>query len=163
MLDRILQEGDPEKMFLVIGHSLAGYEGYLAEAARGRFDLFAFVPSRVEAGEADRLIRSGAEIRVSLEPSPMGVYKSMAYEIFKRRPSVLIALDGNSSGANLIQEAKNGKRKCHIFVYEGARTLRDKALSLQGYTALFREDADLAGPVARAVELCYPEKWYRAE
>ncbi len=163
LLDRLLEIGDPEKMFLVLGHSLAGYEGYVAARNRGKFELFCFVPARIESGEAERLKRAEAGIRVSIEPSTMGVYKSIAYEVFKRRPSVLIALDGNSSGANLIQEAKNGKRKCHIFVFERARTLRDKAMNLQGYAALFDEKTDLAEQVVRAVENCYPEKWYRAE
>ena len=161
MLDRVLEEGDPQKMFLVIGHSLAGYERYIAEKNQGRFELFAFVPARISAPEAEHLKKSGAGIRVSIEPSPMGVYKSFAYEIFKRRPSVLIALDGNSSGANMIQEAKNGKRKCHIFVFERARMLREKALSLQGYATLFDERADLAAQVRGAVEACYPERWLR--
>ena len=163
MLDQVLAQGDPEKMFLVLGHSLTGYEGYAARKNQGRFDLYAFVPSRVNPGETEPLRRSGAGIRVSIEPSPMGVYKSVAYEIFKRRPSVLIALDGNSSGANLIQEAKNGKRKCHIFVFDRARMLREKALDLQGYATLFDEGADLAEQVRRAVEICYPEKWLRKE
>ena len=55
-------------------------------------------------------MHSEARIRVSIEPSVMGIYKSITYEVFKRRPSVLIALDGNSSGANMVQDAKNGKR-----------------------------------------------------
>ena len=163
MLDQVIESGDPEKMFLVIGHSLTGYERYIAEKNRGRFDLFAFVPARIDPGEAMQLKRSGMGIRVSIEPSPMGVYKSISYEIFKRRPSVLIALDGNSSGANLIQEAKNGKRKCRILVFDRARMLREKALSLQGYASLFDEKTDLAEMVCQAVDLHYPEHWLREE
>ena len=163
MLDRLLEEGDPEKMFLVIGHSLSGYERYIARKNQGKFDLFAFAPARVTPAEAEHLRKSGAGIRPSIEPSPMGVYKSFAYEIFKRRPSVLIALDGNSAGANMIQEAKNGKRKCHIFVFDRARMLREKAMSLQGYATLFDERTELAELVARAVETSYPEKWLRKE
>ena len=161
MLDRVLAEGDPEKMFLVIGHSMAGYEQYIAERNQGKFELFAFVPARITAAEAERMKQSGAGIRVSIEPSPMGVYKSFAYEIFKRRPSVLIALDGNSSAANMIQEAKNGKRKCHIFVFDRARMLKQKAMSLQGYAALFDETSPLEESVREAVESSWPEKWYR--
>ena len=159
MLDQVLEEGDPEKMFLVIGHSLAGYEKYIAEKNQGKFELYAFVPSRMDPAEAAQMRKRDVRIRVSIEPSPMGVYKSLAYEIFKRRPSVLIALDGNSSGANLIQEAKNGKRKCRILVFDRARMLREKALSLQGYASLFDERADLAEMVCQAVELHYPERW----
>ena len=160
-LDLVLSEGDPDKMFLVIGHSLAGYEQYVAERNRGRFELFVFVPARVSGAEEERVKRSGASVRVSIEPSPMGVYKSFAYEIFKRRPSVLIALDGNSSAANMIQEAKNGKRRCHIFVFDRARMLRQKALSLQGYTALFDAGSPLEEMVREAVDGSWPEKWYR--
>ena len=161
MLDRILETGDPQKMFLVIGHSLAGYERYIAQKNQQKFELFAFVPSRMLPADAEKLKRTGIGIRVSIEPSSMGVYKSFSYEIFKRRPSVLIALDGNSSGANMIQEAKNGKRKCHIFVYERARMLREKAMNLQGYARLFGEEDGLAEEVGRAVDTCYPEKWLR--
>jgi len=161
MLDEVLSKGDPEKMFLVIGHSLAGYERYILKQNQGKFDIFAFVPARIGEKDAERLKQSGAGIRVSIEPSPMGVYKSYSYEIFKRRPSVLIALDGNSSAANMIQEARNGKRKCHIFVYDRARMLKEKALSLQGYAALFDEDTALAEAVRAAVDACWPEKWLR--
>ena len=161
-LDRILDRGDPDRMFLVIGHSLAGYEEYIAWRNQGRYDLFSFVPARVGEAEEKRLRRESPGIRVSIEPSPMGVYKSFAYEIFKRRPSVLIALDGNSSAANMIQEAKNGRKNCQIFVYRRARMLREKAMNLQGYAALFDEETDLAEQVLRAVEARYPEHWLRS-
>ena len=109
------------------------------------------------------LKHAGVRIRVSIEPSPMGIYKSVAYEVFKRRPSVLIALDGNSSGANMIQDAKNGKRKCHIFVLDKRGMLREKARNLEGYVSLFGADDDLASSVCDAVETCYPERWLRQE
>ncbi len=163
LLDDLLAKGDPNKMFLVIGHSLSGYERYLAERGRGRFDTFAFVPARIGPKEAEALERAGVRIRVSIEPSAMGIYKSVAYEVFKRRPSVLVALDGNSSGANMIQDAKNGKRKCHIFVLNRRGMLREKAKGLEGYATLFGPDDDLAGLVCDAVETCYPERWLRQE
>ena len=161
VLDDVLSKGDPSKMFLVIGHSLSGYEQYLARKNQGKFDLYAFVPSRVGPEEAEALKRAGVSIRVSIEPSPMGIYKSVAYEIFKRRPSVLIALDGNSSGANMIQDAKNGKRKCHMFVLDKRGMLREKAKGLEGYVTLFGTTDDLSGMVCDAVEICYPQKWLR--
>ncbi len=161
VLDDVLSKGDPSKMFLVIGHSLSGYEQYLARKNQGKFDLYAFVPSRVGPEEAEALKRAGVRIRVSIEPSPMGIYKSVAYEIFKRRPSVLIALDGNSSGANMIQDAKNGKRKCHMFVLDKRGMLREKAKGLEGYVTLFGTTDDLSGMVCDAVEICYPQKWLR--
>ena len=161
VLDDVLSKGDPSKMFLVIGHSLSGYEQYLARKNQGKFDLYAFVPSRVGPEEAEALKRAGVSIRVSIEPSPMGIYKSVAYEVFKRRPSVLIALDGNSSGANMIQDAKNGKRKCHMFVLDKRGMLREKAKGLEGYVTLFGTTDDLSGMVCDAVEICYPQKWLR--
>ena len=163
LIDEILAKGDPSKMFLVIGHSLSGYEQYLAKRNQGKFDIYAFVPARIGAEEAEALRQSGVRIRVSIEPSPMGIYKSVAYEVFKRRPSVLIALDGNSSGANMIQDAKNGKRKCHMFVLDKRGMLREKAKGLEGYVRLFKADDNLAAMVAVAVETSYPERWLRQE
>ena len=163
LLDDVLAKGDPSKMFLIIGHSLSGYEQYLVEKNQGKFDVFAFVPAQVGEEEAKALLRTGVRIRPSIEPSPMGIYKSVAYEVFKRRPSVLIALDGNSSGANMIQDAKNGKRKCHMFVLDKRGMLREKAKGLEGYVTLFGPDDDLAGLVSDAVRICYPQRWLRQE
>ncbi|MBR1828856.1 MAG: hypothetical protein IJ781_05020, partial [Atopobiaceae bacterium] len=163
LLDDILAKGDPNKMFLVIGHSLSGYEEYLAKRNQGKFDLYAFVPARIGAQEAEALMQADVRIRPSIEPSPMGIYKSVAYEVFKRRPSVLVGLDGNSSGANMIQDAKNGKRKCHMFVLDRRGMLREKARGLEGYVTLFGAGDDLAGMVCEAVETCYPERWLRQE
>lgn len=163
MLDNVLAKGDPSKMFLIIGHSLSGYEQYLVEKNQGKFDVFAFVPAQVGEEEAKALLRTGVRIRPSIEPSPMGIYKSVAYEVFKRRPSVLIALDGNSSGANMIQDAKNGKRKCHMFVLDKRGMLREKAKGLEGYVTLFGPDDNLAGLVSDAVRICYPQRWLRQE
>ena len=161
LLDDVLAKGDPSKMFFVIGHSLSGYEQYVVKKNRGKFDIYAFVPSRISPAEAQALKQAGVRIRVSIEPSPMGIYKSFSYEIFKRRPSVLIGLDGNSSGANMIQDAKNGKRKCHMFVLDRRGMLQEKAKNLEGYVSLFRADDDLADMVCTAVETCYPQRWLR--
>ena len=163
LLDDVLSKGDPGKMFLVVGHSLSGYERYAVERNRGRFDVYAFVPAQIGQKEAEALIRAGVRIRVSIEPSPMGIYKSVAYEVFKRRPSVLIALDGNSSGANMVQDAKNGKRRCHIFVLNRRGMLRQKAKNLEGYVSLFNASDNLASLVCDAVDTCYPEHWLRQE
>ena len=162
-LDDLLAKGDPTKMFLVVGHSLSGYERYLVERNQGKFDVFAFVPAQIEPREAEALLQAEVRIRVSIEPSSMGIYKSVAYEVFKRRPSVLVALDGNSSGANMIQDAKNGKRKCHVFVLDKRGMLREKAKGLEGYVSLFGANDDLADLVCDAVETCYPERWLRPE
>jgi hypothetical protein len=63
----------------------------------------------------------------------MGLYKSFSYEIFKRRPSVLLAFDGNSSALNLIQEARNSREKCQIYINPRSRGLAVKVKTLEGY------------------------------
>ena len=141
LIDRLLDTADPDRVFFVIGHRLTGYERYLTERSRGRFRIFAIVPTAITPAERDRLRRSGVGVRISIEPSGNGVYKSFAYEIFKRRESVLLALEGKSPAANLVQEAKNARYRCRIFADGRARVLRAKAKSLQGYVKLL-QDAD---------------------
>ena len=136
-IDELLEREDPEKVFFVIGHTLRGYEQYLTKKNAGRFQVFAIVPSMITEGEYKKLRSSGVGIRVSIEPVPMGTYKSFAYEIFKRRPSMLVAFDGNIAGANMIQEAKNSKYPCSIYVNSRCKALKIKADSLGGYVKLF--------------------------
>ncbi|MBQ9061854.1 MAG: adenosine deaminase [Eubacterium sp.] len=147
IIDAVLEHADPEKIFFVVGHRLRGYEQYLVEQNRTRyhrkFQIFSIVPTMITQKEADVLKKSGAAIRVSIEPTPMGLYKSFAYEIFKRRPSVLLAFDGNSSGANMIQEAKNAKYKSRIYVSAHARMLKQKAESLEGYVTVFADEREV--------------------
>ena len=136
-IDDLLAREDPAKTFFVIGHTLRGYEQYLVKKNRGRFRVFAIVPSMITEAEYRKLKNSKTEIRVSIEPVPMGTYKSFAYEIFKRRPSTLIAYEGNIAGANMIQEAKNSKYPCEIYVNSRCKPLRAKAESLGGYVVMF--------------------------
>lgn len=154
---------DPEKVCFVIGSRLTGYERELVELAGGRFEIFAIVPTRVTPAEAKRIKKSGVGVRVSIESTRMGLYKSFAYEIFKRRPSVVVALDGNSAGANTIQEAKNGKRKAWVFVNRRARVLYAKALAIQGYVSIF-DDAKVLPQILGAVDKVSNEtinsNWY---
>lgn len=77
----------------------------------------------------------------------MGIYKSFNYEIFERRPSVLLGFDGNSAGANLIQEAKNGKGKARILIWEKSSALREKARSLEGYVHFFDKTTTAASQI----------------
>ena len=142
LLQELVGRLDPEEVCFVIGSRLAGYERELVELAGDRFEIFAIVPTRMKPAEIRRMKQSGVGVRVSIEPTRMGLYKSFAYEIFKRRPSVVIALDGNSAGANTIQEAKNGKREARIFVYRHARVLYDKAQAIQGYVSVVESKAD---------------------
>ena len=137
MIDDLLAQSDPDGVFFVVGHALRGYEAYLVRQGRGRFRIFAMVPSMITEAERRRIADSGVGVRVSIEPVPMGTYKSFAYEIFMRRPSRLIAFDGNIAGANLIQEAKNSRYPCEIHVNRRCRALKAKAESLEGYVTLF--------------------------
>ena len=139
IIDHLLKTCDPEKHFFVVGHRISGYEKYLIEQNAGRYTIFAFVPALLSEAAIRRIRESGVKVRVAIEAEAMGVYKSISYEIFKRRESTLIALDGNSAGANLIQEAKNAKYKCRICVYSRSRVLKSKAESLEGYVTLIRE------------------------
>ena len=137
LLREILERGDPSEIFFVIGHRISGYEKYLLSENRGRYEIFAFVPSEVTKGEEKRVKNAGVSVRVSIEASGLGLYKSVTYEIFKRRKSVLLALDGNSAGANMIQDAKNSRQGCRIFVSGRSRALLAKAQSLTGYVKIF--------------------------
>lgn len=150
LLRTLCERLDPDKVCFVIGNRLIGYERELVNLSSGKFEIFAIVPTKISSAEAKRLRGSGVGVRVSIEPTRMGLYKSFAYEIFKRRPSVVIALDGNSAGANTIQEAKNGKREARIFVNRHASVLYSKAQAIQGYVSVF-EGAEAADSIISSV------------
>ena len=134
-IDGLLAQADPAQVFFVVGHTLAAQEGYLARKAIGKFRVFAIVPNQMTRQEATRLKAAGVGILISIESSGMGLYKSFSYEIFRRMPSVLLAFDGNSAALNLIQEARNGRTKCRIFINTHSRGLSEKAALLKGYVA----------------------------
>ncbi|MBQ6375109.1 MAG: adenosine deaminase [Clostridia bacterium] len=148
LIDRLVQRLDPDRVFFVVGHSLAGQEGYLVGHAAGRFRVYAIVPNRITRAEQARLAQAGLGVLVSIESSGMGLYKSFAYEVFKRMPSALLAFDGNSAALNLIQEARNGREKCRIYINPKSRGLTAKAKLLEGYVSVLR-DAD---PLVDALE-----------
>ena len=156
LLRELTRRLDADKTCFVIGSRLTGYERELVELAGDRFEIFAIVPTRVTVFEANRIKQSGVGVRVSIEPTRMGLYKSFAYEIFKRRPSVVIGLDGNSAGANTIQEAKNGKKKARIFVNRHARVLYSKAQAIQGYVSIF-EGAEAADRIVKSAQKVWDE------
>ena len=134
LLDALTERADPEKICFVVGHSMAAQEGYLVRRARERgFRVFAIVPNRITGAEKNRLLASKAGIVISIESSGMGLYKSFSYEIFKRTPSALLAFGGNHSALNLIQEARNAREKCRIYVNPRCRGLTAKARMLEGY------------------------------
>ena len=88
-----------------------------------------------------------AGVRISIESTSFGIYKSFNYEIFERRESVVIAFNGNSPVSNLVQEAKNGKGKAKIFVSEESQVLKEKAKSLGGYVQIFEYEDDLSSKI----------------
>ena len=132
-IDALVRKADPEKVCFVVGHTLSGQEGYLVRRAADRFAVFAIVPRQITRSEKARLEKARAGILVSIESSGMGLYKSFAYEVFRKTPSLLLAFDGNSSALNLIQEARNGKEKCMIYINPKSRDLTAKAKMLEGY------------------------------
>ncbi len=136
-IDRLLSQLNPDEVFFAVGDRVSGYEKYLIEHNTRNFRIFAFVPALITRAQEKKLKSAGVFIRVSTESESMGLYKSFNYEIFERRPSVVIGLDGNSAGANLMQEAKNGKGKAAICIWSRCAALREKAASLKGYVQFF--------------------------
>ena len=133
LLQALLDQLDPEKVFFVVGHRLLGQEKFLVEQNR-RFDVYSLVPSLMTSHQLRKLSTAPITgVRISTESQEMGIYKSFNYEIFERRNCVLLAFDGNSSIANLVQEGRNGKGKTRIFIYPRTPMLRAKAASLEGY------------------------------
>ncbi|MBO4297873.1 MAG: adenosine deaminase [Clostridia bacterium] len=142
-IDTLLERADPERVCFVVGHTLTGQEGYLVQRAGGRFRVFAIVPNMITRAEKTKLTEAGVGILVSIESSGMGLYKSFAYEVFKRTPSALLAFDGNSAALNLIQEARNGRNKCRIYINPRSRGLAAKAKMLEGYVSPLKDAGDI--------------------
>lgn len=154
LIDLLLEMLDPRKVWFAVGHRCRAYENYLLKKNQGRFRIFSYVPAMVGDREKKNLDRQDVGIRIAIEPEAMGVYKSIAYEIFKRGPSVLITFDGNSAGVNLIQEAKNAKYPCRIYADRHSRVLKAKSDSLEGYVRLFDEKdiQDVARDISAWIE-----------
>lgn len=149
LLDELLEKLSPNEAFFVIGDSISSYEKYLIRNNKKKFKIFAIVPHYVDKKHKELIRKQKINILISPERA-MGLYKSFNYEIFERRPSVLIAYDGNSAGSNLIQEARNGKGKASIYVY-GNSPLIDKAKSLQGYVKNF-EEAEYVSEIVKIIK-----------
>ena len=146
-LDKLMDFLNPDEVCFVIGHKISGYEKYLIENNKKNFKIYAVVPALISRHEKDKLIAAGVIIRVSPEAEGMGIYKSFNYEIFERRPSMVVAFDGNSAAANLIQEAKNGKGKSVIFIWSHSQTLQQKAKSLHGYVRYFDSENPIVNQI----------------
>ncbi len=139
MIDTLLEKADPNQIVFVIGSSMKAYEKYLLDHNHDKFEVYAFVPANINQHTLSLIEKKNVFVRVAIEASWMGSYKSIAYEIFKRRDSILLALDGNSSAVNLIQEAKNAKYKCRTYVNPHASMLKRKADTLLGYVTMLTD------------------------
>ena len=147
LLQALLEELDPEKVFFVVGHKLSGHEKYIVEN-NTKFDIYCILPSLMDKNQINRLMKANIKgIRISTESQEMGIYKSFNYEIFERRNSVLFAFDGNSSIANLVQEARNGKGYSWIFIYPNSAMLKAKADSLEGYVTINADKEEAIGKI----------------
>lgn len=136
LLDALLEHLDPNKVFFVVGHKLLGHEKYIVQNNK-KFDIYCIIPSLMDKKQIRQLSQANVKgIRISTESQEMGIYKSFNYEIFERRNCTLFAFDGNSSVANLVQEARNGKGKTRIFLYPKSSMLKAKAASLEGYVTI---------------------------
>jgi hypothetical protein len=139
LIDQLLQQADPGRVFFVIGHTLSGYEKYLFEQAEGKFEVFAIVPARLKKEQAARLRKAGLPVHFSIEGEAMGLYKSFTYEIYKKRPSVTLAFDGNSAAANLIQDGRNSAFRTYAFLNPRSHALRAKGHMIEGYVTMMKD------------------------
>lgn len=152
ILQALLENLDPKKVFFVIGHRLTGQEKYIVDNNKG-FDIYSIIPSLMEEKQIRKLQQADLKgIRISTEAQEMGIYKSFNYEIFERRNSALFAFDGNSSIANLVQEARNGKGRTWIFVYPKSAMLKAKAESLEGYVTINVSPEEAIGKILEIEE-----------
>mgnify|MGYP004569073991 CR=1 FL=1 len=147
-LKEMLKKVNNKNTYILIGHRMQGYERAVLDISKElnkKFDVKVVVPKYVSEEVKEKLDTADINgIYVSPEPSELGIYKSFNYEIFERRNSVVVAFDGNSPVSNLIQEAKNGKGKAHIYINSNVESLRAKAQSLEGYVKLFGNNESLA-------------------
>ena len=150
-LKQLLLNLDENKVFIIIGHTMQGYEKAVLEISneiQKKFEIVAIVPKYLSEEVKDDIESSKLEeIYVCPDPSELGIYKSFNYEIFERRTSIVIAFDGNSPVSNLIQEAKNGKGEAKIYVNSDVEVLKEKAKTLDGYVKVFNKNINLADEV----------------
>ncbi|MCI8412151.1 MAG: adenosine deaminase [Clostridia bacterium] len=141
ILVELIKKVNSEKAYFVIGHKMEGYEKAIIDIAKEldkNIEIDAIIPKEVSKEIKENLTNKYLNgVCISTESEEMGIYKSFNYEIFERRNSVVVAFDGNSAVANLVQEAKNGKGKARIYVNEETPALQEKAKSLHGYVIPF--------------------------
>ena len=141
ILEDLIDKIDSKKVYFVIGHKVQAHEKAILDIIKEKnkeIEVYSIIPNMITKEEKEKLEKANITgIRISTESEEMGIYKSFNYEIFERRKSIVIAFDGNSPVANLVQEAKNGKAKAKIYVNKEVPALKDKARSLKGYVLPF--------------------------
>lgn len=141
ILKKLIKKLDSEKSYFVIGHKMQGYEKAIIDISKEinkKFEIDAIIPKKVSKDLANMLLKKELDgVCISTESEELGIYKSFNYEIFERRPSIVLAFDGNSPVSNLVQEAKNGKAKAKIYINDDVEALKEKAKSLDGYITKF--------------------------
>lgn len=156
-LEGLIENLDERKVFFVIGHKMQGYEKVVLDTVKKlnrKFEIYAYVPKAISKEEREAILKveNLTGVRICIEPTAMGMYKSFNYEIFERRESILIAFDGNWPISNLVQEAKNGKGKSQIFINKNSAVLREKAKLLKGYIETFDKDENLKEHITKRNE-----------
>jgi hypothetical protein len=125
---------------------MQGYEKALLDISKElnkQFEIDAIIPRKIDKDLAQEIKEKNLNgVCISTEAEELGIYKSFNYEIFERRPSVVVAFDGNSPVSNLVQEAKNGKGKSKIYINDEVEALKEKASYLDGYITKFNIDSD---------------------
>ena len=148
ILKELVKKVNPQKAYFVIGHKVKGYEAELLNIIKElnkEVEVYSIIPTMVYKATKERLENENITgVCISIESEGMGIYKSFNYEIFERISSIVLAFDGNSAVANLVQEAKNGKAKAKIYVNDEIPALHDKASSLEGYVVPFNIEENIA-------------------
>ena len=156
-LEELIKNLNDEKAYFVIGPKMHGYEKAIVDLSKKmnkKFEINAIIPRVVSKDVKENLLKNGINgVCVSTEAEEKGIYKSFNYEIFERRDSIVLAFDGNTPAANLIQEAKNGKGKSKIYVNKDVNLLSEKAKALDGYVVEFDEKESIADKIFKD----YPE------
>ena len=141
VLKELVSSLDDKKAYFVIGHKMQGYEKALMDISKElnkNFEIDAIIPKKINKDLAQDILGENLNgVCISTEAEELGIYKSFNYEIFERRPSIVVAFDGNSPVSNLVQEAKNGKGKSKIYIYDEVDALKEKASYLGGYVNKF--------------------------
>lgn len=141
ILKELISNLDSQKAYFVIGHKMQGYEKAIIDISKEldkKFEIDAIVPKKINKALAEDILSENLNgVCISTEQEELGIYKSFNYEIFERRPSIVVAFDGNSPVSNLLQEAKNGKGKSKIYINDEVEALNEKASYLGGYVTKF--------------------------